>query len=131
MADAVIPESHRDLLEAPVVAALSTLGADGLIQTTAVWVVLDGDVIKASILDTRQKYRNMARHPHATVLLLDPANPFRTLEVRGDVTFSDDPGVALMERSVTKYGSSMADFPPPYDHRVVMTLTPRRVVAYG
>ena len=129
--DATIPDSHRDLLEAPGVAVLSTLGADGRPQSTAVWYLLDGDVVRASLVTTRQKYRNMARHPHATLFVLDPANPYRSIEVRADVTIEDDPDLALLERVVTHYGSDLATFPGEKEGRVVVTLTPRRVVANG
>jgi hypothetical protein len=39
----LIPDSHRNLAEAPVVASLSTIGADGTPQVTAVWFLTVGD----------------------------------------------------------------------------------------
>lgn len=128
---AAFPEGHRDLLESAGVATLSTLGATGYPQVTAIWYLLDGDVVRTSVITERQKYRNMERHPQATLFLLDPANPYRTLEVRGDVTFEDDPGAAFFERIVRHYGRDPATFPAPRDGRVTITLTPTRVVANG
>ena len=86
-----IPASHRDLLEAPTVGTLTTVGADGYPQSTAIWFLLDGDVIRTSLLTERQKYKNLVRHPRGTLFLVDPANPYRTLEVRADATVDDDP----------------------------------------
>ncbi|HEX8803540.1 MAG TPA: PPOX class F420-dependent oxidoreductase [Acidimicrobiales bacterium] len=128
---AALPDSHRDLLEAPGVAVLSTLGPDGWPQSTAVWYLLDGDVVRLSLSTGRQKYRNVMRHPHATLFLLDPANPYRTLEIRADVTVNDDPGLTLMERVVTRYGMQLSDFEGQLEGRVAVTLTPHHVVASG
>src|SRR6476660_8654401 len=89
-----LPASHIDLLDAPGVATLSTLGPDGYPQVTAIWFMRDGDAIVTSLTTIRQKLRNIARHPQATLFLVDPANPYRTLEIRGDVTIEDDPELA-------------------------------------
>jgi PPOX class probable F420-dependent enzyme len=126
-----LPDTHRDLLEAPGVAMLSTVGADGAPQVTAVWYLLDGDVLRLSLVTTRQKYRNMARHPVATLFFLDPANPYRAIEVRADVAFEDDPNAAFLDRVVRHYGQDPATFPGEREGRVIVTLTPRRVVAHG
>ena len=115
----------------PRVGVLSTLGSDGRPQSTAVWFVRDGDVIRTSLLTTRQKYKNMEAHPKATLFVLDPANPFRTLEIRGDVSFDHDPGLAFFDRIVRHYGQDPATFPAPKEGRVVLTLHPKRVVTNG
>jgi PPOX class probable F420-dependent enzyme len=91
MSSRTIPKSHRDLLEAPVPVTLATVGPSGHPQLTAVWVVLDGDVIVTSLAGIRQKLKNLMARPLATVFVIDPANPYRTLEVRCDVTIEPDP----------------------------------------
>jgi PPOX class probable F420-dependent enzyme len=128
---APIPATHRDLLEAKGVAILSTVGADGYPQTTALWYLLDGDVVRTSLHRTRQKYRNMVQHAQATLFLLDPDNPQRTLEIRADATFEDDADKSFLVRLLGHYGMDPATFPAPADNRVVLTLTPRHVVPYG
>ncbi|NDJ87930.1 PPOX class F420-dependent oxidoreductase [Mycolicibacter kumamotonensis] len=126
-----IPQSHRDLIETPGIGALSTIGPDGMPQVTALWYLADGDTVKTSLMTSRQKYKNIVAHPKATLFIIDPANPFRTLEVRGDATVDDDPGLALFERIVRHYGQDPDTFPAPRDNRVVLTLTPTHVVAQG
>lgn len=126
-----IPASHLDLAQAPGVTAFTTMGADGYPQTTAIWYLLDGDVIRTSLHTSRQKYRNAQRHPQATLFFLDPANPYRTLEVRGDVSIDDDADLTFLTRLLAHYGQTLETFPAPVDSRVVLTLTPRRVVANG
>jgi PPOX class probable F420-dependent enzyme len=126
-----IPDSHRDLIEAPGIATLSTVGTDGTPQVTALWYLADGDTVKTSLMTSRQKYRNIAAHPKATLFIIDPANPFRTLEVRAEASVDDDPDLALFERIVRHYGQDPDNFPAPRDNRVVLTLTPTHVVAQG
>ncbi len=130
-ADASIPDDYRELLSTTEVAALTTVGPTGYPQTTAIWYMLDGDVIRTSLHSTRQKYLNMVRHPQANLFLIDPQNPFRTIEVRGDVTFEEDTDLAFLQRLLTKYGQTLETFQAPTDGRVGMTLTPTRVRSNG
>lgn len=127
----VIPESHRDLVEAPLVASLSTVGADGTPQVTAIWFAVEGDTVQISLVSTRQKYQNVLAHPCATLFIIDPKNPFRTLEVRGTVEVGEDPNLELFENILRRYGHDPAAFPGPREGRVSITLLPRRIVAQG
>jgi hypothetical protein len=63
--------------------------------------------------------------------VIDPGNPFRTIEVRADVTFVDDPDAEFFERIVRHYGQDPATFPAPREDRVVLELHPRRIVFNG
>jgi PPOX class probable F420-dependent enzyme len=131
MTTPTVPESHGDLTQQRV-GILSTIGASGRPQSTAIWFLLDDDgMIRTSVTTDRQKYKNMAARPVATLFVLDPANPYRTLEIRGDVTFDDDPDLAFMDRIVRRYGMDPATFPGVRENRVVLTLTPSRIVANG
>jgi PPOX class probable F420-dependent enzyme len=126
-----IPDSHRDLLTAPGVGVLSTIGPDGRPQSTAIWFLLDGDVIRTSLHQSRQKYRNVLATPRATLFVFDAASRYRTVEVRGDVTIDDDSDLSFLTRMLGHYGQDLAGFRAPTDNRVVVTLTPARVVAFG
>lgn len=87
---ATIPDTHADLLSGVV--AFATVNPDGYPQVTAVQTRLDDDgKLRTSINDARQKYRNLVARPQATVFAVDPANPYRTVEVRADVELIPDP----------------------------------------
>jgi PPOX class probable F420-dependent enzyme len=131
MADTSIPQSHRDLLESPIPVTLATLGPTGYPQVTAIWAVLAGDLIVTSLAGVRQKLANLRAHPQATVFVIDPANPYRTLEVRGDVTIEPDPELATLTKVLHAYGTDLASFPGPLEGRTTITLRPARVVALG
>ena len=126
-----LPDSHSDLLDAPGVASLSTLGADAYPQVTAIWFMREGDTVVTSLTASRQKFKNVSRHPKATLFLLDPTNPYRTLEIRADVTIEDDPDLATLQALLAKYGTDLDSFSGPKEDRRRVTLTPRRVVANG
>jgi PPOX class probable F420-dependent enzyme len=128
---APIPASHLALLETPGVAAFTTIGADGYPQTTAIWYLLDGDVVRTSLHKSRQKLRNALAHPKATLFLIDPANPYHTLEIRGDVEVEEAEDTSFIARLVGRYGQTLETFAAPTDNRVVLTLIPRHVVTNG
>ena len=125
-----IPESHRDLLDQPV-ATLATLDPDGRPQLTEVWFIADGDELKISLNTSRQKVRNLQRDPRCSVLLLDLANPYRYVEIRGDAVLTPDDDYAFAERIGAKYGMNLRDNDEPGETRVVVTIRPTRVHAWG
>lgn len=81
----IIPNSHRDLLDRPIIAALATLMPDGTVQVTPVWCNYDGTHVIVNATATRQKHRNMVERPNVTLMVFDPDDQFRYLEVRGVV----------------------------------------------
>ncbi len=128
-----VPETHRDLVGAPAV-ALSTLNADGSIQTTAVGVVLDDDGrVRTTMATDRHKYRNLLRHQKATIFSIDPANPYRTLEIRADVSLEpDDADRTATRRLMASHGMDPSSMPELLaEERIIVTLTPTRVVTLG
>ncbi|PJF23418.1 MAG: PPOX class F420-dependent oxidoreductase [Phototrophicales bacterium] len=79
----MIPEDKHDLLERPIVAALATVMPDTQPQVTPVWFSYDGTHIWVNTARGRQKDINMKERPRATLLIIDPENPYRYLEIRG------------------------------------------------
>src|ERR1700740_3020902 len=84
-----IPDTHRDLLNAQV-GVLGTIGASGRPQLSAIWFLADGDTVKLSLNTDRQKVKNLQATPRCSLLILDPASPYRYLELRGDAEISPD-----------------------------------------
>jgi Pyridoxamine 5'-phosphate oxidase len=67
-ASAEIPASHRDLVDCPPVAALTTVMADGYPQTSVVWCDFDGEYVRVNTMRGFAKERNMRRDPRVTLL---------------------------------------------------------------
>ncbi|MFV0524119.1 MAG: PPOX class F420-dependent oxidoreductase [Acidimicrobiales bacterium] len=124
-----VPDTHADLLDGAHTAVFTTVGVDGLPQSTAVWYLVDDDgVLKTSITTDRQKYRNLVRNAKATLFILDPANPYRTLEIRATVELAPDPDKTLLPKFAERYSTPIEILDIPGD-RVIATFTPARVVA--
>ena len=88
----LVPASHRDLLDYPPVAALTTLMPDGAPHTSPVWCSFDGRHILVNTMRGFRKERNMRCDPRVTLLCYDPAEPLRSLEVRGRVVEMTEEG---------------------------------------
>lgn len=82
---AEIPASHRDLVDCPAVAVLTTVSTDGYPHTSVVWCDFDGEYLRINTMRGFVKDRNMRRNPRVTLLCFDPRKPLRYLEVRGRV----------------------------------------------
>jgi PPOX class probable F420-dependent enzyme len=122
-------DTHGDLLGAPGIAILSTITPAGAIQSTALWYLVDGGELKISLSDARKKLRNLQGNPNATFFLLDPANPFRFVEIRATVTIEPDTDFAFRSKVGAQYGADIASFDKPGDQRFVVTLHPTTVNA--
>lgn len=99
-----IPSSHRDLVECPPVAALTTLMPDGSPQTSVVWCDFDGTFVRVNTMRGFQKERNMRREPLVTLLCYDPRQTLRYLEVRGTVVEMTEDGAGRhLDELASKY----------------------------
>lgn len=124
-----IPDSHRDLLDLPV-AILGTVGPDGRPQLSAVWFLAEGDTVRLSLNETRQKTKNMMARSEASLLILDTANPDRYLELRGNASIAPDDDYEFADHMNPKYGG--LDFrvlDQPGEKRTVVTIEPVRIHA--
>jgi PPOX class probable F420-dependent enzyme len=81
----IIPESHLDLLLEPIDGVLTTMMPDGQPQMSIVWVDFDGQHLLINTTLERQKGKNVRANPKVNVLVIDPLNGARFLEVRGEV----------------------------------------------
>jgi PPOX class probable F420-dependent enzyme len=126
------PESHQDLLTAPI-AVLATNGADGFPQVSALWFLYDDDgVVRLSLNTTRQKVKNLQARPQVTLFLLDPANPYRTMEIRARAEIHDDADGAFARKLGAKYGGAdLRENDRPGETRAIVTLHPTKVNTWG
>lgn len=66
-------------------AAFTTLRPDGHPVTQPMWVDADDDHILINTERHRRKFRNVGADPRVTVMIIDQADPYRYVEVRGIV----------------------------------------------
>ncbi|RVX46996.1 PPOX class probable F420-dependent enzyme [Nonomuraea polychroma] len=125
-----LPEEARKLLDAPNFATVTSINPDGGPQSTVVWVRTDGDDVIFSTAKGRRKPLNFERDPRASLLVIDPDDPYRYVEVRGRVTMTPDPTGALIEELSQKYrGQSWED--KPGVERLIVRIRPDRVTLRG
>jgi PPOX class probable F420-dependent enzyme len=120
------PDSHRDLLDAEV-ATLGTIDSRGFPQLSEVWFLFDEGEVKLSLNTARLKTINMQARPQCSLLILDLANPYRYLEVRGRARIEPDDDYAFADRVGTKYGTDLRQIDQPGETRVVVTIEPMNV----
>ncbi len=105
-----IPAEFRDLLQSRAVAFVSTIGKRGEPQVTPQWFLWDGERVRISIVEGRQKLRNLRRDPRISVMITDPAHPTFYIELRGRVgELVPDQELALERAIATKYTGSWQD----------------------
>jgi PPOX class probable F420-dependent enzyme len=121
-----VPDSHRDLLDAPV-ATLATIDDDGFPQLTEVWFLYDESEFKLSLSTARRKTHNLERRPQCTLLLLDLENPYRYLEVRGRARVEPDSDGAVAAKVGAKYNADLREYDEPGESRVVVTIEPVKI----
>ncbi len=125
-----VPESHRDLLQASHTATLSTVDGAGRPQSTAVWYLIDDDgQLKGSVTSDRQKFKNLIGNPHCSLFIIDPQNPYRTLEIRAEADLVADPDQATVARFAEQYGVDPSGLIHPEEDRWTVVYRPRRIVA--
>lgn len=123
-----IPESHRDLLQAQF-ATLATVGEDGYPQVSEVWFLAEDDGIALSLNTARQKTKNLSIEPACALLILDLANPYRYVEIRGTAVETPDDDYEFARRVGAKYDADLREHDAPGDKRVVVRIAPSRVRA--
>jgi PPOX class probable F420-dependent enzyme len=80
-----LPNTHRDLFQEPVHGVLTTMMPGGMPQSSIVWVDYDGEYVLINTTLERQKGRNMQANPKVAILVIDPQDSSRWIEVRGQV----------------------------------------------
>src|SRR5690242_6238886 len=122
------PPQFHDLLDAQF-ATLATIGKDGGPQLTEVWFLFEYGKVKVSLNDSRLKTKNLRARPRCSLFILDLANPFRYVDVRGTAVLEDDADYAFAERVGAKYGADLREHDVPGERRVVVTIEPANVFA--
>jgi PPOX class probable F420-dependent enzyme len=123
-------EDVRKLFDAANYATVTSINPDGGPQSSVVWVRTDGDDVLFSTVKGRRKPRNFERDPRASILVIDPANPFRYAEVRGSVVMEDDPTGELIQELSHKYtGKPWED--TPGNERLIVRIRAEKVTLRG
>ena len=135
MADAVVvPASHLDLLTRPIHGVLTTMGDDGSPQSCLVWVDCDGERALVNTTLQRQKGRNLLANPRVSLLVIDPENTGRFIQIRGDAQLITDDAIDHVDTLTRKYtthpryyGYVYPDEQRERETRVIVRINARRI----
>jgi len=98
-----IPASHLDLVTRPLCGVLTTMGGDGQPQSSLVWVDHDGECARINTTLERQKGRNLLVNPKVSLLVVDPENAARFIQIRGDAELVSDGALEHLDALTRKY----------------------------
>lgn len=98
-----IPASHVDLLTRPICGVLTTMGPDGRPESSLVWVDHDGTCACINTTLERRKGRNLQADPKASLLVVDPANTGRFIQIRGDIELVTDGALEHLDALTRRY----------------------------
>jgi hypothetical protein len=129
-----IPDTHKALLERPIVASLATQMKSGAIQVHPVWFGWDGRRLLVNTEKHRSKYRNLHERRHATLLVVNPDDVFHWIEIRGRVVAETEENGARkqLDDAARRYiGADKYPFHQPGDVRVLFRIEPEHIVTFG
>ncbi len=130
---ASIPEKYADLFHKPAFASLATLMPDGRPQVTPVWCDVEGSYVLFNSARGRQKDRNVRRDPRVALTIMDPDNPYRYLEIRGQVVEITERGAEEHIDQLAKKYLKLDKYPyrQPGEVRVIYKIKPEHTNAMG
>jgi PPOX class probable F420-dependent enzyme len=131
MAAMTLDDTAKQLVDGRNFGVLATVNPDGSPQTSVLWVGLDGDTVVISAMAHRKKVHNIQRDPRVSLTVIDAANPYRFVEIRGRADVTDDPERSLDFQLSHKYDGEDPSADPPGKTRVIVRITPEKVITYG
>jgi PPOX class probable F420-dependent enzyme len=98
-----VPASHLDFLTRPICGVLTTMRADGQPQSSLVWVDHDGECARVNTTLERQKGRNLLANRKLNLLVIDPDNTARFIQIRGDAELVTNGAIEHLDALTRRY----------------------------
>ena len=129
-----IPAKFQDLFldETQAFLFLATTMDDASPQVTPVWFSTDGEHILINSAKGRVKDRNMRARPQVAVAIMDPANSYRYIQLRGEVIEITEEGAREHINALAKKYMDKDVYPgPPDETRVIYKIKPAKTNTMG
>lgn len=98
-----IPASHLDLLTRPICGVFTTMGVDGQPHSSLVWVDVDDECARVNTTLQRRKGRDLLADPKVNLLVVDPDDTARFIQIRGDAELVTDGAVEHLDSLTRAY----------------------------
>ena len=125
-------QQRRFLEENPYVGIATTLRDDGSPHSTVVWVDVTNGKVGFNTARGRAKPRHLERDPRASLLVVDPNNPYKWVAVSGHAELTEEGADKQIDKLAKKYlGKDEYPFRNPQETRVSVRIKPEQVDASG
>jgi len=131
---AQIPATHADLLhpEKKAFAALALVNNHGEPVVTPMWFDFDGEHIIMNTARGRVKDHLLSRKPVVAVVVSDPSNPYRYIQIRGPVVSEQEEGGYAQISALNQKYHGNPNYPRrPGEVRVTYKIVPEHVTTMG
>jgi len=123
-----LPDDLKQALDEANFAHLTTLDENGWPQTSAMWIMRDGDTIVFNTAEGRRKWRNMQRDPRVSFSLSPQGAPYTNFSVQGTVIeMRTEDGDAIIDELSIKYMGEPYKWKRKGMVRVTVIVEPTRV----
>jgi PPOX class probable F420-dependent enzyme len=126
---AALKEAQRRFLdENPFVGTVTTLRPDGSPHSTIVWVDVEDGKVSFNTALGRAKPRYLEHDPRASLLVVDPQNPYKWVSVSGPAELTEEGADAQIDKLAKKYiGKDEYPWRNPEETRVKVLIEPDKV----
>lgn len=124
--------NHREFLEHPYYATVTTLREDGSPQTTVVWVDVDDEGVFFNTASGRAKPRHLESNPALSLNVIDPGDGYRWISVSGHAEITTEGADASIDKLAKKY-LDKEEYPwrKPDEQRLIVRIRPEHIEAHG
>ncbi len=125
-------EQRKFLDENPYVGVATTLRDDGSPHTTVVWVDVMNGTVGFNTARGRAKERHLNRDARASLLVIDPNDPYKWVAVSGSAELTEEGADRQIDKLAKKYiGKDEYPWRNPAETRVSVRITPEHVDSSG
>src|SRR5262245_36041335 len=118
--------------ENPFVGIVTTLRDDGSPHSTVVWVDVEDGKPSFNTATGRAKPAHLEHDPRASLLVIDPNDPYKWVAVNGHVQVTDNGADAQIDKLSKKYiGKDEYPWRTPTEQRLKVLIDPEKVDTYG
>ena len=128
-----IPDGFLDLMASKALAHLATTMKDGSPQVTPIWFDFTDGKVRVNSAKGRVKSNNMPEGAKVALSIVDLANGYRYVQIRGTVTKVTEIGAdAHIDALAKKYlGLDAYPYRNPAEARMTFEITPDKVQTMG
>ena len=125
-----LPDDLKTVLDSRAFAHLTTLDPDGAPQSSAMWIMRDGERIVFNTAEGRRKWRNLKNDPRVSISISKQDDPYNNWSIQGKVIeMRTSDGVEVIDALARKYLDGVDKYPwlKPGMVRVTIVVEPVRI----